>query len=154
MDYTEIKGDLVLMAQQGKFDVIAHGCNCFATQRSGIAKRMVEIFKTDLFRMETANMAPMDRLANIDWNIFKFSNGVKSLTVINAYTQYEYGTDKVNLDYEALRICMRKINVLCANQHIGLPKIGCGLAGGDWEVVKKIIQEELTSMKITIVIYE
>jgi hypothetical protein len=43
----------------------------------------------------------------------------------------------VALDYEALTLCMRKINYTFTGKHIGLPMIGCGLAGGDWNIVKK-----------------
>ena len=31
MEYQEIEGDLIKLAQEGKFDVIAHGCNCFCS---------------------------------------------------------------------------------------------------------------------------
>jgi O-acetyl-ADP-ribose deacetylase (regulator of RNase III) len=34
----EIKGDLIALAKQGEFDVIAHGCNCFVKMGAGIAK--------------------------------------------------------------------------------------------------------------------
>ena len=52
MKYQEVKGDLIEMALAGDFDVIAHGCNCFCKQRSGIAKQMVENFSTHLFESE------------------------------------------------------------------------------------------------------
>jgi len=38
--------------------------------------------------------------------------------------------------------------------HIGLPKIGAGLAGGDWNRIKEIIKTELTDCKVTVVIYD
>jgi len=49
---------------------------------------------------------------------------------------------------------MRKINHVFKGQHIGLPKIGCGLAGGDWNIVKEIIQKELKDCNVIIVIYK
>ena len=81
------------------------------------------------------------------------------LTVINAYTQYHYGKNHKDgvdkpLDYEALTLCMQKINHTFPGKHIGLPLIGCGLAGGDWERVKAIIQKELFAMDVTIVHYK
>ena len=81
------------------------------------------------------------------------------LTVVNSYTQYKYGknhSDGVQrpLDYEALTLCMRKINETFKGKHIGLPKIGCGLAGGSWDMVKKIIQKELCDCDVTVVIYK
>ena len=49
MEYQEIIGDLIKLANKGNFDVIARGCNCFCKQKSGIAKAMVENFGTDNF---------------------------------------------------------------------------------------------------------
>lgn len=48
---------------------------------------------------------------------------------------------------------MRKINHIFKGQHVGLPQIGCGLAGGDWNRVKTIIQNELKDCFVTVVIY-
>ena len=45
------------------------------------------------------------------------------------------------------------MNHIFKGKHIGLPKIGSHLAGGDWEIIKDIIKEELKDCKITIVIY-
>ena len=38
-------------------------------------------------------------------------------------------------------------------KHIGLPQIGCGIAGGDWDVVKLLIKQELKDCDVTVVIY-
>ena len=78
--------------------------------------------------------------------------------VVNSYTQYNYGRnhsdgDDKPLSYEALTLCLRKINHKFKGKHIGLPQIGCGLAGGDWEKVKAIIQKELVDCDATVVIY-
>ena len=84
---------------------------------------------------------------------------VKDIIVVNSYTQYSYGvnhTDGVSkpLDYEALTLCMRKINHIFKGKHIGLPQIGAGLAGGDWNRIKQIIQTELKDCEVTVVIYK
>lgn len=81
------------------------------------------------------------------------------LTVVNAYTQYNYGLNHSDgtskpLDYEALTLIMRKINKSFPNKHIGLPLIGCGLASGNWDMVKNIIKTELKNCKVTIVHYK
>lgn len=76
--------------------------------------------------------------------------------MVNAYTQYNlkptYGD--IALDYEALTLCLRKMNYYFRGEHIGLPQIGCGLAGGDWKRVREIIQTELRNCKVTVVIYK
>ena len=80
------------------------------------------------------------------------------LTVVNAYTQFRYGMNhkdgvRIPFDYEAFTICMRKLNMVFKGKHIGMPKIGSGLAGGNWERIKEIIHNNITDCKVTVVIY-
>ena len=163
MNYKEIKGDLIKLALEGgHFDVIAHGVNCYCTQKSGIAPQMVKAFKTNEFSQEApARRGDINKLGTIDYRHFeKDDKGIfqplvnwewrkdYELTVVNAYTQFNYGANHVGgdpkpLDYSALTLCMKKINRIFAGKKIGLPRIGCGLAGGDWEIIKKIIQNNM-----------
>jgi hypothetical protein len=46
---------------------------------------------------------------------------------------------------------MRKIKNIFNGLRIGLPKIGAGLAGGDWKLISGIIEEELNGEDVTIV---
>lgn len=47
------------------------------------------------------------------------------------------------VDYEAVRTVMRGVKAAFTGQRIGYPKIGAGLAGGDWALIAAIIDEEL-----------
>lgn len=169
--YNEVYGDLIQLAKEGKFDVITHGCNCLSQMGAGIAPQMAKAFGCDRFEMETWGPT-IEKLGNIDyetlvlgekaiWSLSDAKNNRNEpeLTVVNSYTQYSYGrnhTDGVSrpLDYEALTLCMRKINHQFKGKHIGLPQIGAGLAGGNWERIKNIIKTELKDCDITIVIYK
>lgn len=164
--YKEVEGDLIELALAGSFSVIAHGCNCFNIQGKGIALQMKKAFNTDTFKLEAPiYKGDINKLGQIDYMNYELKMsgcfredyvGVvthdlgKHLIVVNAYTQYGLGP---NLDYEALRLCLRKINYIFKGMHIGLPQIGAGIAGGDWERIKTIIQQELKDCDITIVIY-
>jgi len=165
--YQEIDGDLIGLARNGQFDVITHGCNCLSNMGAGIAVAMKNTFGCNNFRMELVGPSIL-KLGNIDFEDFLVSsfnvlpadyNGLSTqelkfpLTVINSYTQYEYG-GKMPLSYDALVLCLRKINYMFKGKHIGLPKIGCGLAGGDWNTVRLIIKNELKGCKVTVVNYK
>ena len=52
------------------------------------------------------------------------------------------------------RSCLRKVNFKFPRKTVGLPKIGAGLAGGDWIVIKNIIEDELKDLNVTIVEYK
>ncbi len=144
----KIKGDLIKLAQQGKFDVIVHGCNCFCHMGAGIAKQIKETFP-EAFQADKATPAG-ERGKMGDYSSAK-TNG---LIVVNAYTQYGYGIRKTFVDYEAVEEVFEKIADDFSGKKIGYPKIGCGLGGGDWEKVSKIIDEKLKGEDHTLVIYE
>lgn len=159
MSYGEINGDLIKLAQAGRFDVIAHGCNCFCTMQSGIAPQMARAFGCDGYPMEDLNLrGDINKLGMIEYKSQLVASSVHKeftkLYIVNAYTQYEPRVAIKPLDYEALTLCMRKINHIFAGQHVGLPKIGAGLAGGDWERIKQIIQTEFTKCDVTVVNYK
>lgn len=153
--YSEIPGDLISLAKKGYFDVITHGCNCRSIMGAGVAVAMNMHFDCSQFPMELTGPSPM-KLGNIDYQTKEvYNNGdeKKSVIVVNSYTQNHPRVDLKPIDYEALTLCMRKINHQFKGLHIGLPKIGAGLAGGDWERIKKIIQTELFQCDVTVVIY-
>ena len=148
-----IDGDLIKLARDGAFDVIAHGCNCKSTMQAGIAPQMAKAFGCDEFEMEKWGPT-IKKLGNIDYVTF-----VDGLTVVNAYTQFNYGRnhadgDAIPFSYEAFTLCMKKMNKVFEGKHIGLPKIGAGLAGGDWSLIEKIIKKELKDCKVTVVNYK
>lgn len=166
-----IDGDLITLAKEGKFDVIAHGCNCLSTMGAGIAPQMAKAFGADKFEMETWGPT-IEKLGNIDYQTFvlgenaiwslddsKNNRNEPELIVVNAYTQHTYGRNHsdgvlVPFDYEAFTICMRKMNHVFKGKHIGMPKIGAGLAGGNWNRIEHIINMELRDCEVTIVNYK
>ena len=150
-DYNEVIEELIKMAKQGSFDVITYGCNCLSIMSAGIAVPMNLHFDCSQFPMELSGPS-VEKLGNIDYKVVEF--GDIAFTVVNSYTQFYPSVRLKPLDYEALTLCMRKINLMFKGKHIGLPQIGAGLAGGDWNRIKQIIQTELKDCKVTVVIYD
>ena len=174
MLYQEIEGNLITFAREGMFNVITHGCNCLCNMKAGIAPQMAKEFGCDQFKMEGKEyVGNVNKLGTIDYQTMWFEDKKKwtqypdeggkwvthKLVVVNSYTQYSYGKNHADgvtkpLDYEALTLCLRKIGYIFKGQRIGLPQIGCGLAGGDWNIVKNIIQTELKDCDVTVVIFK
>jgi O-acetyl-ADP-ribose deacetylase (regulator of RNase III) len=172
MEYKEVKGDLINLAKDGAFGVIAHGCNCFCTMGAGIAPQMAKAFGCDEFPLEGDNYeGNIEKLGCIDYqttyvipktgelvSFIDAPGDAHVFSVVNCYTQFGLGLNHVTgsrqpLDYEALTLCMRKINGVFKGQRIGLPLIGGGLGGGDPVRIKQIIQEELKDCDTTLVLY-
>lgn len=175
----KIKGNLITLALQGEFDVIAHGVNCFNTQKNGIAKDMVKHFNTDTFPMELSRKGDYGKLGNIDFMQYTLYKGnldgkgpsfacrqdcipysTNDLTVINCYTQYyhkrncpSYVEGMQLFNEDAFRMCLDKFGYYFASKKIGLPYIGCGLAGGDIERLEEMICDKYY-LNITLVEYD
>lgn len=169
MKFNEITGNLITLTLEGKFDVIAHGCNSFCTMGSGLAPQMAKAFGADKFPLEGPQYrGDINKLGQIDYKGFKLVDGEaypsfiqddSDFYVVNAYSQYNYGSYRKGgsskpIDYEALALCLRKMNKVFAGKHIGLPLIGAGLAGGDWDTIKLMMINELTDCELTIVHFD
>lgn len=151
--FKEIDGDLISLALQGEFDMIAHGCNCFCRMKSGIAKTISEIIPDAVKADNRTHSGDVSKLGTYTVGLILKDTMVIG-KVLNCYTQYNYGTDKQYADYVAINKVMNKINREHKGMSIGLPLIGCGLAGGDWEHIKNILKSQLSDMDVTIVHYK
>lgn len=77
----------------------------------------------------------------------------RSLHIVNGYTQFHWRGVGVKADYQAIRGVMKAVKSTFSGKRIGYPKIGAGLAGGDWTTIRRIIEEELAGEDHTYVDY-
>lgn len=143
------EGDLIALALQGEFDVIVHGCNCFHTMGAGIAKFISAEFPEALAADKATPHGSREKMGTI--SVAAVSRNGLQLTVVNAYTQYNWRGRGMKADYEALRKCFAEIAARFPQARIGYPMIGAGLAGGDWSVITPIIDEALAWRDHTLV---
>ena len=138
------QGDLLALAEAGKFDIIVHGCNCQNTMGSGIAKQIKdkypEAFQADCqYDLEIGNMYRVLKLGNFSkTKVFSKSNFI----IINAYTQFHYlprGID--HFDYASFAVILEKLEHFYGNYDFGFPYIGMGLAGGDSDRIFDMLEE-------------
>jgi len=149
----------------------AFGCDNFPLERRIAVRRIDD--DDDEYTYDTGNYGNINKLGQIDYQVVPVSlrlghriggyslpkpDDIILVTVVNSYTQYSPGSplpgQTIPLDYDALTLCMRKINFTFNGKHVGIPKIGAGLAGGDWDRIEKIIKEELKDCDVTIVNYK
>ena len=148
----EIYGDLIQLGIDGEFDVIIHGCNCFCTMGGGIARSIKKRFPTAYAADCETEKGSRKKLGT--YTFAKIPVQDRELIVVNAYTQYGHGKGKVNVDYDAMRDVMRRIKQDFLGKRLGYPLIGAGLAGGDWNIISQIIEEELKGEDHTLVRYQ
>jgi O-acetyl-ADP-ribose deacetylase (regulator of RNase III) len=146
-----VKGDLIKLALEGDFDVIIHGCNCQCVMGAGIAKSIKNIFPEAYKADSETDKGDRTKLGNITFATVD-RNG-KKLTIVNGYTQFHWRGSGVLVDYDAIRSVMRVVKSLFHGKRIGYPRIGAGLAKGDWDKISKIIDQELDGEDHTLVEY-
>lgn len=146
-----IEGDLIELAWQGRFDVIVHGCNCFCDMGAGIAHRIKAVFPAAFEADCRTTPGDKGKLGTTTTALCPTDSG--TVTVVNAYTQYDYAGPGVLVDYDALARCLQWVAKTYPDQRIGLPKIGAGLARGDWRTIEPIMETSLGEIDCTLVIF-
>nr|WP_321403883.1 macro domain-containing protein [uncultured Desulfobacter sp.] len=144
-----IKGDLIHLAKEGQFDLIVHGCNCFCTMGAGIAKQIRSQFP-QAWEADLATVSgDKSKLGSYSEACIRTPTG--RLYVINAYTQYHYSGDGVLVDYDAMAKVFTALKNQFSGLRMGYPKIGAGLAGGNWKIISEIIDSALDGEAHTLV---
>ena len=135
--------------------VIAHGVNCQGVMGSGVAKALYEKYpEVKKQYIQFFKECPFNPDAIL---------GARQLVeccdkiIFNCFTQQNYGYDKqVYLNYQALKSVLERVYYYCDDKkinEIAIPKIGCGLAGGDWDQVEEIINEVFPE-DFKVIVYE
>lgn len=141
-----ITGDIVKLFLEG--GNIAHGCNCFHQMGAGVAGQLARAYPP-IYAIDKANTLMGD---SYKLGTFTKATGKFGQICFNLYTQYEPGP---NLDYGALVDCMIELNQWGSNKInppvIYTPRIGCGIAGGDWEKVSVLIDMFTPNLNVIIV---
>lgn len=144
-----IKGDLIQLAREGQFDLIIHGCNCFCTMGAGIAKQIRAYFPKAWEADLATESGDRSKLGTYSKACVATPYG--KLYVINAYTQYHYSGNGVLVDYDAITKIFTSLKRRFSGSRMGYPKIGAGLAKGDWNIISEIIDSALTGEDHTLV---
>ena len=148
----EVNGNLLTYPG---LQVIGHQTNCLGVMGAGIAKqikaRNPELFKAYVRYCKrypdahnilgTVQMVPTDDGSQMVANIFGEYSFCESIA------PYDEGGKPRHTDYDALKEALHRLRtwmVLNDKTTVGLPyKLGCGLAGGDWDgVVYPMIKKE------------
>lgn len=123
--------------------MIVHGCNAQGVMGSGVADQIRRKYPYAYRTYYDAYTAAGLMLGEVIYAVFD----TKNLIIANAITQQFFGRDpnRVYVDYHAVRKCMRNVAGVAKqhNMQVHFPKIGAGLARGNWSILSTIIDEEL-----------
>jgi O-acetyl-ADP-ribose deacetylase (regulator of RNase III) len=138
MTLKHAKGNLLDLAEAGEFDIVVQGCNCFNTMGGGIAREIRERYP-QLAEVDDETMkGDYKKLGT--WTCDTAGKDNYEFLIINAYTQYNMSQGTDVFEYTAFQLILEKLTFMYGNKRIGLPYIGCGLAGGEQETIVDMIE--------------
>lgn len=140
-----VQCDLLEAFQNSEFDLIVHGCNCFHTMGAGIAgaiaKKFPEAYEIDKKHSEYGNWSKLGSYTTCETVYGK---------IINGYTQFNPGRCPEHDLLYSIKQLFVKLNNDFPGKTVGIPMIGCGIAGGNWQHVSKLINEFTPDLNIIV----
>lgn len=139
--------------------IIAHVCNDVGAWGAGFVLALSARWREpERVYRNWAMQTAVDSGGRLPLGDVKFAVVDNDITVANIIGQHGTGySDGVPpIRYDALRAGLVRVEKLAL--HLGAsvhaPRLGCGLAGGEWSEVEKIITETLCSRGVAVFIYD
>lgn len=130
---------------------IAHQTNCLGTMGAGVAKAIANKYP----HVESSYIKACKSVSNKSDLLGKIQiiacdpndKEKKGQCIVNVFGQHKVGTYRRQTDYDALRKAFVKLNT--QGYDVAIPYLmGCGLGGGDWNIVVQIINETCTDIEV------
>ena len=142
-----VKGDLLA----SDCTVIGHQVNCLNTMGAGIARQIKRLYP-HAYLADCATKSGDRSKLGLAIGVPCLDTNLSQVTIWNIYGQYDLGGKVVQTEYKALEKGLKTMADYYKDAdpypRIGFPKIGCGLAGGNWTVVADILNRVFTDRAI------
>lgn len=142
-----INGDIT----ETELKYIAHGVNCLDVMGSGVAKALFIKWPEvkEQYHAFNKNVSLEKRLGLCIPVITSAGT-----TIYNCYTQFNFGYNGIRyVNYAAIVKSLSSLALDPINGPVAIPKIGCGLAGGNWNFVEQLINDTVGD-KLEIWVYD
>ena len=154
MEILYIKGDATAPIGLG-VKVITHICNDIGGWGKGFVLALSKKWKMP----EEAYRQWYKSQEEFTLGAEQFVNVENELYVANTIGQHGIYKDSKGLPpirYDAVRQCLKEVALFAIDHKasVHMPRIGCGLAGGKWELMEQIIKEELITKEIAVTVYD
>jgi hypothetical protein len=130
-------------------DSLVHCANCFHTMGSGIARGIreeyPEAYEADVTQTKKGDPEKLGTFSCAEIQTPTRRRNPRLKFIYNLYGQFTFGRDRRQVNYEAIYSGFQAVrsDIECGNdpkEVLGINyKLGCNLAGGDWNVVLAMI---------------
>lgn len=144
------KGDICQALRNGEITYLAHGVNCRGIMGAGIAFQIKNEFEGLYKKYQTYCF---------ERNHDVLGDCLRVGSIFNLFIQDTYGRTGKHVNYGALaHSLLTAFRYIVDNREggevFGMPRIGCGLAGGDWSIVSEIVSYYSELFDIPVVVYD
>ena len=128
-----------------KEEMICHQVNCKGVMGKGVALAIKNKYRYAYtqYKAFCKNKEVKDLIGRC--NIVKVQSDINPKYIANMFAQENYGYGKCFTNYEAFEICILHVLAYCNMMEIksiAMPyKIGCGNAGGNWNIIYSLLEK-------------
>ena len=146
-----IKGDVT----KTDLKYIIHGVNCQNVMGSGVARSIYETYPEVKEKYHAYASQHQSSLYNQKQLLGEIQSvRSRGKIIYNCFTQLNFGNDgKRYVNYKAIVDCFKRLTESLEGETIAIPKIGSGLAAGDWNLIEQLINDTVED-KLEIWVYE
>ena len=151
-----LKGDATQPVGEGT-KIICHGCNCVGAWGAGFVKALSKRWREPERVFRKAHREGRLRLGHVDILFVTHYTWVANCCIQEGIGPND-GIPRVR--YTAVRGCFAAVrfsiqeDCQLTTASIHMPRIGCGLAGGSWDQIEPIINEEFINKGIPVTVYD
>ena len=156
MTINYINGDATSPTADGH-KIIAHVCNDIGRWGKGFVLPLSQRWRAP----EIAFKAAFSNGNSLGLGEVQFIKVESDITVANMIGQHKIatrftGNDLPPIRYPAIEQCLTRLAEYALAEHasIHMPRIGCGLAGGKWELIEPMIEQRLSSVGLAVFVYD
>lgn len=146
-----VRGDLL----ESGVPYLCQQVNCQGVMGAGLARQIRDKWPSVFAEYKRLCEKTKDRMSLLGTiqlcETSGVSDGEPTPVVINIFGQFDYGRDGVYTDYSALSKAFKELNRRFRGKPLAFPYgFGCGLAGGDWTDVEKMMVQLLPNCDVRI----
>ncbi len=156
MAISYLKGDASLPQGEGP-KIIAHVCNDIGRWGKGFVLSLSQRWAAP----ENAFKTAFSNGRSLALGDVQFIKVASDITVANMVGQHKIatrltGNSPAPIRYPAIEQCLTTLASYALDKQasIHMPRIGCGLAGGKWEMIEPIIERRLAHLGLAVFVYD
>lgn len=147
MSIKYVTGDATEPTVSDGLRVIIHVCNDIGKWGAGFTKALSNKWKSpgEYYKRQFKHAKVKPKLGDVQWQFPDINLAVVNMIAMKGVNHF--GRTDAPIRYDALEMCLEKAKegaVASADGELltfHMPRIGAGLAGGDWQKIEPIIEE-------------